>query len=107
MWVVRQKLRIGGSRAPNGGGMELFPVISEEDAERGVAQPRRLFEHRLKYWRKVARRGIDDPEHFGGRRLLVERLARLGDEPRVLNRDDGLCREVLQECDLLIGERSD
>ena len=34
-----------------------------------------------------------------------KRLARLGDQPRVLHRDDRLRREVLQQRDLLVGER--
>jgi len=28
------------------------------------------------------------------------------EQPRVLHRDDGLCREILQQRDLLVGERS-
>ena len=36
-----------------------------------------------------------------------KRLARLGDEPRVLHRDDRLRGEVLQQRDLLVGERPD
>ena len=35
-----------------------------------------------------------------------KRLARLGDQPRVLHRDDRLRREVLQQRDLLVGERA-
>ena len=44
-------------------------------------------------------------KHLGGRGLLLQRLARLGDQPRVLHRDDRLRREVLQQRDLLVGER--
>ena len=39
---------------------------------------------------------IDDAEHLGGRGLLLQGLARLGDEARVLHRDDRLRREALQ-----------
>ena len=46
-------------------------------------------------------------KHLGGRGLLFQRLARLGDQPRVLHRDDRLRREVLQQRDLLVGERPD
>ena len=31
-------------------------------------------------------------------------LARLGNQPRILHRDDCLRGEVLQQCDLLVGE---
>ena len=82
-----------------------FAVIGAACAERGLAQPRRLFEHRVEHRREVAGRGIDDPQHLGGRGLLLQRLARLGDQPRVLHRDDRLRREVLQQRDLLVGER--
>ena len=44
-------------------------------------------------------------KHLGGRGLLLQGLARLGDEPRVLHRDHRLRREVLQQRDLLVGER--
>ena len=70
-----------------------------------LAQPQRLFQHRIEHRREVAGRGIDDLQHLGGRGLLLQRLARLGDEPRVLHRDDRLRREILQQRDLLIGER--
>ena len=35
------------------------------------------------------------------------RSRNLAEEPRVLDRDDRLCRETLQQCDLLVGERPD
>ena len=35
-----------------------------------------LFEHRVEYRREVAGRGIDDLQHFGGRGLLFQRLAK-------------------------------
>ena len=65
----------------------------------------RLLQHRVEHRREVAGRGIDDPQHLGGRGLLLQRLARLGDQPRVLHRDDRLRREILQQRDLLVGER--
>ena len=65
----------------------------------------RLFQHRVEHRREVAGRGVDDLQHLGGRGLLLQRLARLGDQPRVLHRDDRLRREILQQRDLLVGER--
>jgi hypothetical protein len=55
---------------------------------------------------EIAGRGIDDLQHLGGRSLLLQSLARLGQESRVLHRDDRLRREILQQRDLLVGERS-
>jgi hypothetical protein len=61
--------------------------------------------HRLEYRGEVAGRVIDDSQHFGCRGLLFQCLARLGDQPRVLHCDDRLRREILQQRDLLLGER--
>ena len=46
-----------------------------------------------------------DLQYLGGRGLLLQGLARLGQEPRVLHRDHRLRREVLQQRDLLFGKR--
>ena len=107
MRVTGLKLGIGGSRASNGGRWKLFAVKSEEDTERRIAQPRRLFEHRIEHRREIAGRRVDDLQHLGGRGLLLQRLAGLGDQPRVLHRDHRLRREILQQRDLLVGKRPD
>jgi hypothetical protein len=56
--------------------------------------------------REIARRGIDDLQDLGSRSLLLQRLTRLVDKPRVLDSNDRLRREVLQHRDLLFGERA-
>src|SRR5262249_40354182 len=56
-------------------GMESSAVIGVEMAEGGTTKPHRPFKHRVEYGREVTRRGVDDLQHFGSRRLLVERLA--------------------------------
>ena len=66
----------------------------------------RLFQHRFKNWSKIARRGINDAQDLGGRGLLIQCLAGLGDQPCVLNRDYRLCREILQQRDLFVRERA-
>jgi len=75
--------------------------------ERRLAQAQRFLQYRVENGGKVAGRGIDDPQHLGGRSLLFERLARLGDQPGVLHRDDGLRREILHERNLALGKRPD
>ena len=45
-------------------------------------------------------------QHLGGRGLLLQRLARLGQQPSVLHRDHRLRGEVLEQCDFFVGERS-
>jgi len=55
-----------------------------------------LFEHCIEHRREVAGRAVDDLQDLGGRSLLRQCLARLGNEPRVLYRNDRLRREILQ-----------
>src|SRR5215467_13060415 len=63
-----------------------------------------LFQYRVEYRREVAGRGIDDLQYLRGRGLLLQRLARLVNEPRVLHRNDRLIGEGLHKRDLLDGE---
>src|SRR6516164_10750765 len=85
--------------------LKLLAVIGEHDAERGLAQPHRLFQHCVEHRREITGRRIDDLQYLGGRSLLFERLARLGQQPRILHRDDRLSGEVLQQRNLLVGKR--
>ena len=56
---------------------------------------------------KVAGRGLDDLQYLRGRGLLLQRFARLSQEPRIFHRDDRLRGEVLQQRDLLVGKCAD
>jgi hypothetical protein len=58
-----------------------------------------LFDDRVEHRGEVTRRGIDDLQHLGGRGLLLQGLARLGQEPRILHRNDRLRREVFEKRD--------
>src|SRR6516165_8533722 len=75
---------------------KAFAVVGPQPAERSAAEAVRLFQDRIEHRREFALRGIDDAEHFRRRRLLLQRLPRLGEEPRVLHRDS-LRREILQQ----------
>src|SRR5215471_16209531 len=66
-----------------------------------------FFKHRLEHGRKVPRRRIDHAQYLGSRRLLLQCLARLGQEPRVFHSDDRLRRKVLQQGYLLVRKRPD
>src|SRR5262245_61034328 len=46
----------------------------------------------------------NDLEHVGGRGLLLQGFTQLVEQPRVLDRDDGLVGEVLDQLDLLVGK---
>ena len=85
--------------------MEALTIPSPENSKGCLAKPGRLFQHRIEHWREVAGRGIDDLQYFGGRGLLFQRFARLGQEPRILHRDYRLRRELLQQRYLLLSER--
>src|SRR5262249_52763353 len=54
---------------------------------------------------QVEGRSADDLEHVGGRGLLLQRFAQFVEQPRVLDRDDGLLCEIAYKLYLLVGER--
>ena len=83
-----------------------FAVIGKQRTAFSAAQTVRLIQDRVKYRRQVARRGIDDTQHLSRRGLLLQRLAGFVDQPRVLHCDDRLGGEILQQRDLLVGERT-
>ena len=70
-------------------------------------KPHRLFQHRVEHRRQIAGRGVDHLQHLGGRGLLFQRLALLGHQPRVLDRDHRLIGEGADKFDLPVGERLD
>src|SRR5262245_36959249 len=80
----------------NRGEMEKFAVIRKHVTVSRLAEPDRSLEHRVEDRGEVAGGGIDDLQYLGGRGLLFQGFARLDNEPRILHRDDRLCREVLQ-----------
>ena len=86
---------------------EMRPVAQKQRSVIAVAEPVRLFQYRVEHRGEVAGRAVDDAQHLGGRGLLLQCLARLGQQPRVLHRDHCLCREILQQCDLLCSKRPD
>jgi len=85
----------------------LFAVVDLQAAVYGPAEAVCPFQNRVEHWHDVAGQAVDDPQHLGGRGLLLQRLAGLSQQPRIFHRNDCLCREILQQCDLLVGKRSD
>src|SRR5207248_11510491 len=53
---------------------------------------------------KVKSRPADDLEHIGWGSLLPQRLPEFVQQPRILNRDDGLVGKCRHQLDLLFGE---
>src|SRR6516164_834876 len=106
MRTSRQKLRERRWNATERSRMSQLTLKGPKNTERGFAQPHRLFEHCVEDGGKVAGRGVDDLQHLGGCGLLLQCLTRLGNESRVLHRNDRLRPEVFQQRNLLVGERA-
>src|SRR5580704_12273523 len=59
---------------------------------------------RIEHLLQIECRAADNLENVGCGRLLLQRLSEFVEQPRVLDGDDGLGREVLDEFDLLVSE---
>ena len=84
--------------------MKALPIPGQHNSKGRFAETPSPFQHRIEDRSEVSGRGIDDLQDLGGRGLLLQGLARLSQEPRVLHRDHRLRRKVLQERDLLVAE---
>ena len=73
-------------------------------SERGPTQPHRPLQYRIEHRRQITRRGIDDLQHLGGRSLLLQRLALLGHQTRVLDRYHRLIGKGADKLDLSLGK---
>jgi hypothetical protein len=102
----------GGSKigeallAADGDDTEIFPVANYQTAVGSATKSVSLLQYCVKDRCEVARGGVDDLQYLGGRGLLLQRLARLSQQPRVLHRDDRLRRKIFEESDLFVGKRS-
>src|SRR5262245_58945661 len=76
-------------------------LLTSNNSLLGIAERRRRLNEGLQHCVQVEGRAANDLEHVGGGRLLLERLAQLVEQPRVLDCDDRLISEGLHECDLL------
>src|SRR5215471_14229480 len=97
----------GARQSADGNRAEPLAVIKLQAALCDTAETVRFFQYRVEHWREVAGRGIDDLQDFSGRGLLLQRLARLGQEPRILDRDHRLVGKRTDQFDLPLGKRLD
>src|SRR5215831_3522815 len=88
----------GGNRA------NVVALNNPQAAQCRAAKIVCLLQYRVEYRREVAGRGIDDAEYLRSSGLLLQGLARLGQQPRVLHRDDRLRRKILEQRDLFVGK---
>jgi len=61
--------------------MQSASFVEKETAKFGLAKPRCLRQHRLEYWRELARRTGNDLQHLGGGGQLLHGLIALAGEP--------------------------
>jgi hypothetical protein len=58
--------------------MKALTIPGPQDAKCRLAQPYRLFQHRVEHRREVAGRTVDDPQYLGGRSFSGQRLVQFG-----------------------------
>ena len=96
-----------GHRAIAGHAPHPVAFDLEERRVAGLAQPRSVPDDGVQDRLQVGRRARDHAEDLARRRLLLEGLFRLVEQPHVLDRDRRLVGEDLEQLDLLVGEGTD
>ena len=109
-WFARTRSSSGDSHSWRRS-RNASPSRSEDHAI-SASQSASPFDQRVEHRLQIEGRAADDLEHVGGRGLLLQRFAdrcslAQFEQPRVLDGDDGLGGEVLNQLDLLVGERAD
>src|SRR5271170_2372842 len=84
--------------------MKPRAVANYKCTEGGAAEAVSLVENRIEHRGEIAGRGMEDLQDLGGRGLLFQSLARLGNEAGVLDRDHRLVGEGSDQFDLSLGK---
>src|SRR5262245_30220036 len=86
---------------------DLEPLVLAQRNNRIICltQPSYRFHERVEDRLQIECRAAYDFEHIGGGSLLLQGFAQLVEQPGVLDGDDGLGGEILNQLDLLVGER--
>jgi hypothetical protein len=79
-------------------------VVTGEKSVTGLTEAGGGSDDGVKDGLQIGRRARDHAQDLGRGGLLLERLFRLGEQPDVLNGDDGLVGEGLKEGNLRVGE---
>src|SRR6516165_10157689 len=85
---------------------KVIALTEIQGAESGFAELCRIRQHGLKDRPQLAGGRADNAQHLRGRRLLLERLSQLIEQPRILNRDDCLVGKGGNQLNLLIRKRT-
>ena len=93
------------NRAPVGGRTEVLPVEFENGRIIGSAEARRTLDDNIKHGLELGWRGADNPQNLSCSRLLLQRLSRFIEHPRIFDCDHSLVGEGLEQRDLLVGKR--
>src|SRR5262249_26679596 len=102
-----------------GGHVDQLAVESKDTRDTRVTQPPGMLGDRVEHALDIRGGAGNDSEDLTRRRLLIQGLAylgvglgecvvlllELGEQPHVLDGDDGLVGKGLEECDLLVGKR--
>src|SRR5262249_5600699 len=88
-------LQLGGPAEVGLGLKEPLIVRTRNVSYVGFAKSDRRVDQRVEHGRQIEGRPADRLEHVGG--LLLERLAQLVQQPRILDGNDGLLREIAHE----------
>src|SRR5262249_45099488 len=91
--------------AEHSSGLHKVIVETEKYAKIGFANSRRVLQYGAKDGPELARRTIDDAQHLGSGRLLLQRFAQLVEQARVLDGDQRLIGKGGHELDLFPGKR--
>ena len=91
----RHVLPIVGSEAEEGNELERVDAKACDVRIICSAEPCRRLDQRAEHRLQIKGRAADDLEHVGGGGLLLQRLAQLVEQARILDGDDGLTGEVL------------
>ena len=92
--------------AVNRGQADQIAVDHRNNADISVAQLLGSLADDVEHRLGVGRRATDDVEHVAGRRLLLQGLPQLVEQPDVLDGDHGLGSEARDQLDLLVAERA-
>src|SRR5215468_5725403 len=88
-------------------------VESEDVSIAAITELRRVLDERVQHWLKIECRAVDDLEDLRRGSLLIQRLGQvlvtrlqLGEQPDVLDGDDGLVGESFQQLDMVVREQA-